>query len=246
MKKVALITGSKGGIGSAISSQLVENGYRLIATYYTGNHQCALDWFNEKGFTEDQVRLFELDVTNTEECADRLSKLLEEEGTIDVVVNNAGITRDGVFKKMTPQSWFDVINTNLNSVFNVTQPLFAAMCEKGGGRVINISSVNGLKGQFGQVNYSAAKAGMIGFSKALAYEGARSGVTVNVVAPGYTATPMVEQMRDEVLEGIKSQIPMQRLATPEEIAKAVAFLVSDAGAYITGETLSVNGGLYMH
>ncbi|EHI9242901.1 SDR family oxidoreductase, partial [Vibrio vulnificus] len=207
---------------------------------------CALDWFNEKGFTEDQVRLFELDVTNTEECADRLSKLLEEEGTIDVVVNNAGITRDGVFKKMTPQSWFDVINTNLNSVFNVTQPLFAAMCEKGGGRVINISSVNGLKGQFGQANYSAAKAGMIGFSKALAYEGARSGVTVNVVAPGYTATPMVEQMRDEVLEGIKSQIPMQRLATPEEIAKAVAFLVSDAGAYITGETLSVNGGLYMH
>ncbi|HAS6026821.1 TPA: acetoacetyl-CoA reductase, partial [Vibrio vulnificus] len=200
----------------------------------------------EKGFTEDQVRLFELDVTNTEECADRLSKLLEEEGTIDVVVNNAGITRDGVFKKMTPQSWFDVINTNLNSVFNVTQPLFAAMCEKGGGRVINISSVNGLKGQFGQANYSAAKAGMIGFSKALAYEGARSGVTVNVVAPGYTATPMVEQMRDEVLEGIKSQIPMQRLATPEEIAKAVAFLVSDAGAYITGETLSVNGGLYMH
>ncbi len=133
MKKVALITGSKGGIGSAISSQLVENGYRLIATYYTGNYQCALDWFNEKGFTEDQVRLFELDVTNTEECADRLSKLLEEEGTIDVVVNNAGITRDGVFKKMTPQSWFDVINTNLNSVFNVTQPLFAAMCEKGGG-----------------------------------------------------------------------------------------------------------------
>ncbi|ELI0350963.1 SDR family oxidoreductase [Vibrio vulnificus] len=246
MKKVALITGSKGGIGSAISSQLVENGYRLIATYYTGNYQCALDWFNEKGFTEDQVRLFELDVTNTEECADRLSKLLEEEGTIDVVVNNAGITRDGVFKKMTPQSWFDVINTNLNSVFNVTQPLFAAMCEKGGGRVINISSVNGLKGQFGQANYSAAKAGMIGFSKALAYEGARSGVTVNVVAPGYTATPMVEQMRDEVLEGIKSQIPMQRLATPEEIAKAVAFLVSDAGAYITGETLSVNGGLYMH
>ncbi|EGQ7955946.1 SDR family oxidoreductase [Vibrio vulnificus] len=246
MKKVALITGSKGGIGSAISSQLVENGYRLIATYYTGNHQCALDWFSEKGFTEDQVRLFELDVTNTEECADRLSKLLEEEGTIDVVVNNAGITRDGVFKKMTPQSWFDVINTNLNSVFNVTQPLFAAMCEKGSGRVINISSVNGLKGQFGQANYSAAKAGMIGFSKALAYEGARSGVTVNVVAPGYTATPMVEQMRDEVLEGIKSQIPMQRLATPEEIAKAVAFLVSDAGAYITGETLSVNGGLYMH
>ncbi|EPN4935423.1 SDR family oxidoreductase [Vibrio fluvialis] len=245
MKKVALITGSKGGIGSAISSKLVEDGYRVIATYYTGNYQCALDWFNEKHFTEEQVRLFELDVTDTQECAERLSVLLEEEGTIDVVVNNAGITRDGVFKKMTEASWKEVIDTNLNSLFNVTQPLFAAMCEKGNGRVINISSVNGLKGQFGQTNYSAAKAGMIGFSKALAAEGARSGVTVNVIAPGYTATPMVEQMRPEVLESIVQTIPMQRLAKPEEIASAVSFLASEAGAYITGETLSVNGGLYM-
>ncbi|WMN56945.1 SDR family oxidoreductase [Vibrio fluvialis] len=245
MKKVALITGSKGGIGSAISSKLVEDGYRVIATYYTGNYQCALDWFNEKHFTEEQVRLFELDVTDTQECAERFSVLLEEEGTIDVVVNNAGITRDGVFKKMTAASWKEVIDTNLNSLFNVTQPLFAAMCEKGNGRVINISSVNGLKGQFGQTNYSAAKAGMIGFSKALAAEGARSGVTVNVIAPGYTATPMVEQMRPEVLESIVQTIPMQRLAKPEEIASAVSFLASEAGAYITGETLSVNGGLYM-
>ncbi|MEL7292963.1 SDR family oxidoreductase [Vibrio sinaloensis] len=246
MKKIALITGSKGGIGSAISTQLVEDGYRVIATYFTGNHQCALDWFNSKGFTEQQVRLFELDVTDTQQCAERLAKLLEEEGTIDVVVNNAGITRDCTFKKMNAAAWKDVIETNLNSVFNVTQPLFAAMCEKGNGRVINISSVNGLKGQFGQTNYSAAKAGMIGFSKALAAEGARSGVTVNVVAPGYTATPMVEEMNSEVLESIKAQIPMRRLATPEEIAQSVSYLVSDAGAYITGETLSVNGGLYMH
>ena len=245
MKKVALITGSKGGIGSAISSKLVEDGYRVIATYYTGNYQCALDWFNEKHFTEEQVRLFELDVTDTQECAERLSVLLEEEGTIDVVVNNAGITRDGVFKKMTAASWKEVIDTNLNSLFNVTQPLFAAMCEKGNGRVINISSVNGLKGQFGQTNYSAAKAGMIGFSKALAAEGARSGVTVNVIAPGYTATPMVEQMRPEVLESIVQTIPMQRLAKPEEIASAVSFLASEAGAYITGETLHVNGGMNM-
>jgi acetoacetyl-CoA reductase len=174
-----------------------------------------------------------------------LSQLLQEEGTIDAVINNAGITRDGVFKKMGAEAWHDVINTNLNSVFNVTQPLFSAMCEKGNGRVINISSVNGLKGQFGQTNYSAAKAGMIGFSKALALEGARNGVTVNVIAPGYTLTPMVEQMNPEVLENIKAQIPMRRLAMPDEIAKAVSFLVSDAGAYITGETLSVNGGLYM-
>ncbi|GAA5646786.1 MULTISPECIES: SDR family oxidoreductase [Vibrio] len=246
MKKVALITGSKGGIGSAISTQLVNDGYRVIATYYTGNYECALEWFNEKQFNEEQVRLFELDVTNTEECAVRLGELLVEEGTIDVVVNNAGITRDGVFKKMTPQAWKEVIETNLNSLFNVTQPLFAAMCEKGNGRIINISSVNGLKGQFGQTNYSAAKAGMIGFSKALAAEGARSGVTVNVVAPGYTATPMVAQMKPEVLESITNQIPMKRLAKPEEVAQAVSYLASDAGAYITGETLSINGGLYMH
>lgn len=246
MKKIALITGSKGGIGSAISEQLVNDGYRVIATYFTGNYECALEWFNEKQFTEEQVRLFELDVTNTEQCAERLAHLLEEEGTVDVVINNAGITRDGTFKKMAASAWKDVIETNLNSVFNVTQPLFAAMCEKGNGRVVNISSVNGLKGQFGQTNYSAAKAGMIGFSKALAAEGARNGVTVNVVAPGYTGTPMVEAMKPEVLESIKAQIPMRRLATPEEIAKSVSFLVSDAGAYITGETLSVNGGLYMH
>lgn len=246
MKKIALITGSKGGIGSAISAKLVAEGYRIIATYFTGNYECALEWFEEQGFTEEQVRLFELDVTNTGECAERLALLLEEEGTIDVVVNNAGITRDGVFKKMSADAWFDVINTNLNSVFNVTQPLFAAMCEKGGGRVINISSVNGIKGQFGQTNYSAAKAGMIGFTKALAYEGARAGVTANVVAPGYTGTPMVEQMKTEVLDSIRSTIPMQRLATPEEIAESVWFLASDAGAYITGETLSVNGGLYMN
>ncbi|MDR9827994.1 SDR family oxidoreductase [Vibrio sp. FNV 38] len=246
MKKIALITGSKGGIGSAISTKLVAEDYRVIATYFTGNYECALEWFNERGFTQDQVRLFELDVTNTQECAERLTSLLEEEGTVDVIVNNAGITRDGVFKKMSAEAWFDVINTNLNSVFNVTQPLFSAMCEKGGGRVINISSVNGIKGQFGQTNYSAAKAGMIGFTKALAYEGARSGVTANVVAPGYTGTPMVEQMNSDVLDSIKSTIPMQRLATPEEIAESVWFLASDSGAYITGETLSVNGGLYMH
>ncbi|NOH81708.1 SDR family oxidoreductase [Vibrio sp. RE86] len=246
MKKIALITGSKGGIGSAISEQLVNDGYRVIATYFTGNYECALEWFNEKQFSEEQVRLFELDVTNTEQCAERLAHLLQEEGTVDVVINNAGITRDGTFKKMAASAWKDVIETNLNSVFNVTQPLFSAMCEKGNGRVVNISSVNGLKGQFGQTNYSAAKAGMIGFSKALAAEGARNGVTVNVVAPGYTGTPMVEAMKPEVLESIKAQIPMRRLASPEEIAKSVSFLVSDAGAYITGETLSVNGGLYMH
>lgn len=246
MNKIALITGSKGGIGSAITAQLVNDGYRVIATYSTGNYESASEWFNSQGFTKEQVRLLELDVTDTAQCAEKLGLLLQEEGTVDVIVNNAGITRDGQFKKMTAQAWNDVINTNLNSVFNVTQPLFAAMCEKRGGRIINISSVNGIRGQFGQTNYSAAKAGMIGFSKALAYEGARAGVTVNVIAPGYTSTPMVEKMKPEVLSSITDQVPMKRLATPEEIAASVSFLVSDAGAYITGETLSVNGGLHMH
>lgn len=245
MNKLALITGSKGGIGSAISSKLVEQGYRLIATYYTGNYECAKEWFEEKGFTEEQVRLFEIDVTNTQECHEKLEALQAEEGTFDLVVNNAGITRDGQFKKMAPDAWFEVINTNLNSVYNVTQPLFAAMCEKGNCRIVNISSVNGQKGQFGQTNYSAAKAGMIGFSKALAAEGAKYGVTVNVIAPGYTGTPMVEAMREDVLDSIKNTIPLRRLARPEEIAAAVAYLASDDAAYITGETVAINGGLYM-
>lgn len=245
MKKLALITGSNGGIGSAITEKLVEQGYRVAAAYLTGELALAEKWFEEKKFTTDQVRLFELDVTNTEDCATRLATLLEEEGTVDVLVNNAGITRDGQFKKMTAQNWHAVINTNLNSLFNVTHPLFAAMCEKGNCRVINISSVNGLKGQFGQTNYSAAKAGVIGFSKALAFEGAKSGVTVNVVAPGYTGTPMVEAMREDALASIKNEIPMKRLATPAEIAGAVAYLASEDGAYVTGETLSINGGLYM-
>lgn len=245
MKKLALITGSNGGIGSAISVKLVEQGYRVIAAYLTGELSIAQQWFDDKKFTTDQVRLFELDVTNTQQCETRLLTLLEEEGTIDVLVNNAGITRDGQFKKMSAENWHAVINTNLNSLFNVTHPLFAAMCEKGNCRVINISSVNGLKGQFGQTNYSAAKAGVIGFTKALALEGARSGVTANVVAPGYTGTPMVEAMREDALASIKNEIPMKRLATPSEIAGAVAYLASEDGAYVTGETLSINGGLYM-
>ncbi|PCS21491.1 SDR family oxidoreductase [Candidatus Enterovibrio escicola] len=245
MRKLALVTGSKGCIGSAITEKLVNQGYRVVATYFTGNLRCAELWFEEKKFNLEQVRLFELDVTNTEECATRLTTLLEEEGTVDVAVNNAGVILDSLFTKMTADSWNTVIDTNLNSLFNVTQPLFSAMCEKRGCRVINISSVNGLKGQFGQTNYSAAKAGMIGFTKALAMEGARYDVTANVVAPGYTATPMVETMREGILDAIKSKIPMKRLAKPEEIAEAVAYLASDAAAYITGETLSVNGGLYM-
>ncbi|MCE7733171.1 SDR family oxidoreductase [Vibrio campbellii] len=245
--KTALVSGAHGAIGISITERLLLDGYSVIAVLSHREFEKKKKFMIEKmSEFSSKISFLELDVANYLQCKNAIELLLDKYGVIDVVINNAGITRDSVFKKMTAQAWNDVINTNLNSLFNVTQPLFAAMCEKGGGRIINISSVNGLKGQFGQANYSAAKAGMIGFSKALAYEGARSGVTVNVIAPGYTGTPMVEQMKPEVLESITSQIPMKRLATPEEIAASVSFLVSDAGAYITGETLSVNGGLYMH
>ena len=246
MKKVALITGATGGIGSAITKKLINDGYKVVATYIQQMYDHSVQWVKESGFSDDQIRLLELDVTKGDECQEKLTKLLAEEGGIEVLVNTAGITRDAVFKKMTADDWHAVIDTNLNSVFNVTHPIFPAMLEQGHGRIVNITSVNGIKGQFGQTNYSAAKAGMIGFTKALALEGAKAGVTVNAVAPGYTATPMVAKMREEVLESIKAQIPMRRLATPEDIANAVAYLVSDSGSYITGETLSVNGGLYMH
>ncbi|WP_413113341.1 SDR family oxidoreductase [Thaumasiovibrio sp. DFM-14] len=245
MKKLALVTGAKGGIGSAITRGLVDSGYTVVATFSPGNDACAREWMEESGYSKDQVKLLSLDVTDTEMCQSVLMQLLQEEGTVDILVNNAGITRDSVFKRMKVTQWADVIDTNLNSLFNVTQPLFSAMCEKGNGRIINISSVNGVKGQFGQANYSAAKAGMIGFTKALALEGARSGTTVNAIAPGYTATPMVEAINPDILDAIKAEIPMKRLATPEEIAGAVSYLASEVGGYITGETLSLNGGLYM-
>lgn len=246
MSKKALVTGAKGGIGSSITRALVDAGYLVIATYSPNGEAKAKEWLKQNNYSDEQVRLLPLDVTDTTYCSEALTALLQQEGNIDVLVNNAGITRDSTFKRMTAEQWHEVISTNLNSLYNVTHPLFASMCENRNGRIINISSINGLKGQFGQANYSAAKAGMIGFTKALAAEGARSGVTVNAVAPGYTGTPMVEAMKPEVLDAIKAEIPMKRLATPEEVAAAVAYLASDAAAYITGETLSVNGGLYMH
>ncbi len=246
MSKIALVTGANGGIGDAITRGLVDAGFRVIAAHFPGDVEAAQQWFKECEFTDQQVRLLPLDVTDRNYCQETLTALEEQEGQIDVLVNNAGITRDGVFKKMSGEQWDDVISTNLTSLFNVTRPLFEGMCERREGRVINLTSVNGIKGQFGQVNYSAAKAGVIGFTKALAAEGARAGVSVNAIAPGYTATPMVTAIRPDVLEGIVNQVPMKRLATPEEIAGAVLYLASDVGAYVTGETLSINGGLYMH
>ncbi|WP_375752284.1 SDR family oxidoreductase [Vibrio sp. HN007] len=245
MNKIAIITGAIGGIGSAITVQLIKEGYKVIATYHSGHLEKAAQWYQQNEFKDHQIELLELDVTNTEDCKDKLNKVLSSYENIDVLVNNAGITKDVLFKNMSLSDWKSVIDTNLNSLYNVTHPLFGAMCNQNSGRIINISSVNGVKGQYGQTNYSAAKAGMIGFTKSLALEGARYGVTVNTVAPGYTATQMVKNMKIDVLDKIKKQVPLNRLATPEEIAMTVSFLAGKSGAYITGETISINGGLYM-
>jgi acetoacetyl-CoA reductase len=244
--KIALVTGAMGGIGTEICRQLVEDGYKVLATHRPGKEDAAQQWLEDESFNSGKLNLLALDVTDSTSCVEILKQVMKDYGTIDVLVNNAGITRDSAFKRMTVDKWNDVINTNLNSLFNVTQPIFNPMCEQGSGRIINISSINGLKGQFGQANYAAAKAGMIGFSKSLALESARSGVTVNVIAPGYTATPMVNVLKDEILDSIKAQIPLRRLAMPQEIAKAVSYLASEHAAYITGETLNINGGQYMH
>lgn len=244
-KKIALVTGAAGGIGTEVCRLFVNNGYKVLATHRPGKEQQAANWLQEEGLAGQDIQLLALDVADHEATATVLADTLREMGHIEVLVNNAGITRDATFKKMSWDQWKEVMDTNLNSLFSVTQPVFNNMCEKGSGRIINISSVNGLKGQFGQANYSAAKAGMIGFTKALAAEGARFGVTVNVVAPGYTGTPMVTAIREDVLDSIKATIPLKRLATTEEVAGAVLYLAGEFGGYVTGETLSVNGGLYM-
>jgi acetoacetyl-CoA reductase len=233
-KKIALVTGALGGIGTAICHALIQAGYHIIATY------------THKGMNASDFTFVETNLTDHEAATKAIVDAIEKAGHIDVLVNNAGITRDTTFKKMTYEQWSEVIDTNLKSLFTVTQPVFNKMLEQKSGRIVSISSINGLKGQFGQTNYSATKAGIIGFSKALAQEGAKSGVTVNVVAPGYTGTKMVMAVPEKVMESIKAGIPMGRIAQPEEIAAAVMYLVSDGAAYITGETINVNGGQYMH
>lgn len=244
-KKIALVTGAAGGIGTEVCRLFLNNDYKVLATHRPGKEQQAAAWLQDEGLAGQDIKLLALNVADHEATATVLADTLREMGHIDVLVNNAGITRDATFKRMSWDQWKEVMDTNLNSLFSVTQPIFNNMCEQGSGRIINISSVNGLKGQFGQANYSAAKAGMIGFTKALAAEGARFGVTVNAVAPGYTATPMVTAIREDVLDSIKATIPLKRLATTEEVAGAVLYLAGEYGGYVTGETLSVNGGLYM-
>ena len=239
MTKVALVTGGTRGIGAAISVALKDAGYKVAANY-AGNEERANAFQAETG-----IAVYKWDVSDFASCEAGIAKVEADLGPVDVLVNNAGITRDGMFHKMSLESWQAVINTNLNGLFNMTRPVWEGMRERGFGRVINISSVNGQKGQMGQANYSAAKSGDIGFTRALAQEGARKGITVNAICPGYIGTEMVRAIPEDVLnKAILPQIPVGRLGEPEEIARCVVFLAAEEASFITGSTLSANGGQY--
>ncbi|MEO5738429.1 MAG: acetoacetyl-CoA reductase [Variovorax sp.] len=243
-KKVAYVTGGMGGIGTAICQRLHKDGFTVIAG-------CGPTRDHAKWLAEQKAEGYEFfasvgNVGDWTSTVDAFAKSKTEHGTIDVLVNNAGITRDRMFLKMSPEDWSAVIETNLNSMFNVTKQVVGDMVEKGWGRIINISSVNGAKGQAGQTNYSAAKAGMHGFTMALAQELANKGVTVNTVSPGYIGTDMVNAIRQEVLDKIIATIPVKRLGKPSEIASIISWLATDEGGYSTGADFSVNGGLHMH
>ncbi len=240
MARVAVVTGGTRGIGEAISKALKAAGYSVAANY-GGNDEAA-----QKFKTGTGIPVYKWDVSSYQSCVDGLKKVEADLGPVEVLVNNAGITRDSTFHRMTPEQWTDVINTNLSSLFNMCRPVIEGMRARKFGRIINISSINGQKGQFGQANYSAAKAGELGFTKALAQESARAGITVNAICPGYIATEMVKAMPQEVLEkNVLPQIPLGRLGEPEEVARCVVFLASDDAGLITGSTLSANGGQVM-
>ncbi len=238
---VAVVTGGTRGIGLEISRALIRDGH-IVAAVYFGNNEAAIRFDEEAG---DKGKSFKFDVANYEACERSCAEIERELGEVSVLVNNAGITRDGVLHKMPLENWHDVISTNLDSCFNMSRALMTGMRERKYGRIVNISSINGQKGQFGQVNYAAAKAGMIGFTKALALESAAKGVTVNVVCPGYIETDMTGSVKQEVLDSIVKQIPVARMGKPEEIADTVSFLTSEKASFITGATISANGGQYM-
>ncbi|MBA5801379.1 MULTISPECIES: beta-ketoacyl-ACP reductase [Rhizobium] len=239
MSRVALVTGGTRGIGAAISMALKNAGYRVAATY-AGNDEKAKAFHDVTG-----VAVFKWDVSDYAACGEGITRVEREIGPVEILVNNAGITRDAMFHKMTPQQWHEVINTNLTGLFNMTHQVWTGMRDRSFGRIVNISSINGQKGQMGQVNYSAAKAGDLGFTKALAQEGAAKNITVNAICPGYIGTEMVLAVPEKVLnERIIPQIPVGRLGEPEEIARCVTFLVSDDAGFITGSTLTANGGQF--
>jgi acetoacetyl-CoA reductase len=239
MSRIAVVTGGTRGIGYAISVELKKRGFQVAANY-GGNDEAAQKFQAMTG-----ILIFKWDVGDYEACANGLKQVEEQLGPISVIVNNAGITRDAMLHRMTPEQWREVIRVDLDSMFNMVQPVLNGIRDRGYGRIINISSINGQKGQMGQCNYSAAKAGVIGFTKALAQENAKRGITVNCIAPGYIDTEMVAAVPEKVLEGIIAQIPVGRLGRSQEIAKCVAFLASDDAGFITGATITVNGGQYI-
>jgi acetoacetyl-CoA reductase len=240
MDRVALVSGGTRGIGAAISVALHQAGYRVAANYH-GNDEKALDFHGRTG-----IPVYRWDVADYQACVEGIARVQDEIGPVDILVNNAGITRDGMFHKMTLDHWNEVIGTNLSGLFNMTHPVWPGMRERRFGRIVSISSINGQKGQAGQVNYAAAKAGDLGFTKALALEGASRNITVNAVCPGYTQTDMVRAIPQAIVEEqILPNIPVGRLGMPEEIARCVLFLVSDDAGFITGSTLSANGGQYL-
>jgi acetoacetyl-CoA reductase len=240
MPRVAVVTGGTRGIGAAISKALGGAGYKVAANY-RGNDEAAQKFKGETG-----IAVYKWDVSSFDACSAGVKQVEADLGPIDVLVNNAGITRDTMFHRMKPEQWSEVINTNLGSLFNMCRPVIEGMRTRKFGRIINISSINGQKGQMGQANYSAAKAGEIGFTKALAQESAKSGITVNAICPGYIATDMVKAVPKEVLEkSILPLVPLGRLGEPEEVARCVLFLAADDASFITGSTLTANGGQYM-
>jgi acetoacetyl-CoA reductase len=242
-QRTAFVTGAMGGLGTAICQAFAKDGYKVVAAYHP-QFDNKDEWLKEMaaaGF-KDFIPVAG-DVSDIESCKAMVAEAEAKAGPVDILVNNAGITRDRMFAKMEKDQWDAVISTNLSSLFNMTKQVSAKMAERGWGRIINISSVNGVKGQAGQTNYSAAKAGVIGFTKALAQELATKGVTVNAIAPGYVATKMVMAIREDVLKSIIDSIPMKRLAKPEEMGALCSYLASEPAAYMTGATLNINGGL---
>ncbi|HXZ48305.1 MAG TPA: acetoacetyl-CoA reductase [Usitatibacter sp.] len=246
-RRVALVTGGVGGIGTAVCKRLAADGHFVVANYaIPGSETRWREAMAAAGLNGARTALAYGDVTDFEAMGRMVREIADEHGPVEILVNCAGITRDSTFRKMTPDQWRAVLATNLDSVFNVTRHVIDGMVEHGWGRIVNISSVNAVRGQFGQTNYAAAKAGILGFTKSLAQEVVKKGVTVNAISPGYVQTDMVMAIREDVRQKIVSEIPAGRLAMPEEVADAVAFLVSEKAAYITGTNLSVNGGLHMY
>jgi acetoacetyl-CoA reductase len=243
-KRVALVTGGNGGIGSAICRELATRGNLVVAGYFPPEKESAEAWQQQMADQGVSIELAAMDVSSYEDSERAITEVAEKFGPVEILVNCAGITRDGTLKKMPEGNWKAVMATNLDSAFNTTRHVINGMLEKGWGRIVNIASVNGQRGQFGQANYSAAKAGMHGFTMAVALETAAKGITVNTVSPGYIATPMTEAMPEKVLEAIVNSVPMRRMGKPEEIANTVAWLASEENAYTTGANIPVNGGLF--